>query len=76
MTGSNSSTKVTIFVLRFWQETRQNGGHWLGRIEHVQSKDGTSFQTLQGIRDFIQRYGIILDEKDISEKTNITGCIH
>jgi hypothetical protein len=52
---------ASTFVIRFWREWSAAGSRWRGRIEHVQSGKSVTCLDLQGILDFIQRYGVMVD---------------
>ncbi len=52
---------ASTFIVRFWREWSATGSRWRGRIEHVQSGEGVTSLDLQGIVDFIQCRGIMVD---------------
>jgi len=52
---------ASTFVIRFWREWSAAGSRWRGRIEHVQSGKSATSLDLQGILDFIQSHGIMVD---------------
>ena len=53
--GSPNST----FIVRFWQEWSATGPRWRGRIEHVQSGASAAFLDLEGMLDFVRRFGMM-----------------
>jgi hypothetical protein len=61
MTETSSVPPLSTFVVRFWREWSVAGAQWRGRIEHVQSGESATFLDLQGILDFFQRLGIMVD---------------
>ena len=61
MAGTSCSPPASTFIVRFWREWSAAGSRWRGRIEHVQSGESAVSLDLQGILDFIQRYGVMPD---------------
>jgi hypothetical protein len=53
---------VSTFVVRFWREWSVAGPRWRGRIEHVQSGESAAFLGLEGMLDFIRRFGAMPDD--------------
>jgi len=53
---------VSTFVVRFWREWSAAGPRWRGRIEHVQSGQSAAFLGLDGMLDFVRRFGAMLDD--------------
>jgi len=54
---------VSTFVVRFWREWSAAGAHWRGRIEHVQSGESAAFLDLNGMLDFVRRFGAMADDE-------------
>jgi hypothetical protein len=59
---------ISTFVVRFWREWSAAGSRWRGRIEHVQSGEGTMFLDLDGMLDFIRRFGVMVEEEPRSTR--------
>jgi hypothetical protein len=57
----SSTQPASTFVIRFWREWSAAGSRWRGRIEHVQSGEAATSLDLQGISDFIQRQGVMVE---------------
>lgn len=55
---------ANTFVVRFWPDRAPGGLHWRGRIEHVQSHESTAFDELEGLLDFVQSFGVMVDGSD------------
>ncbi len=51
-------TTTATFVVRFWREWSAGQPLWRGRIEHVQSSQAASFHDIEGLLEFLQRFGI------------------
>lgn len=49
---------VSTLVIRLWREWSAAGSRWRGRIEHVESGEGAAFLDLQGMLDFLRRFGV------------------
>ena len=49
---------VSTLVIRLWREWSVAGSRWRGRIEHVQSGESAAFLDLEGILDFLGRFGV------------------
>ncbi|RMF36410.1 MAG: hypothetical protein D6759_03655 [Chloroflexi bacterium] len=64
---------VSTFVIRFWHEWSAAGPRWRGRIEHVQSGEGTTFLDLEGLLDFVRRFGVMESERSPSQEENLNG---
>jgi hypothetical protein len=62
MAESSPVLPTSTFVVRFWQEWSAAGPRWRGRIEHVQSGQSATFLGLEGMLDFIRRFGIMSDD--------------
>jgi hypothetical protein len=62
MAESSPVPPVSTFVVRFWQEWSAAGPRWRGRIEHVQSEERVAFLGLDGMLDFIRRFGAMADD--------------
>jgi hypothetical protein len=62
MAESSPVPPVSTFVVRFWQEWSAAGPRWRGRIEHVQSDECVAFLGLDGMLDFIRRFGAMADD--------------
>jgi len=60
----------STFVVRFWREWSATGPRWRGRIEHVQSGKEATFLDLEGLLDFVRRFGVMESEKSPSQKEN------
>ena len=54
---------TSTFVVRFWREWSAAGSRWRGRIEHVQSKESATFLDLNGMLDFVRRFGAMADDE-------------
>jgi hypothetical protein len=61
---------VSTFVVRFWQEWSAAGPRWRGHIEHVQSGESIAFLSLDGMLDFVRRFGIIADDESQPARKN------
>lgn len=64
---------VSTFVVRFWQEWSAAGPRWRGRIEHVQSGESATFLGLEGMLDFIRRFGAMPDDESQRAKEDGAG---
>ncbi|MBU2611278.1 MAG: hypothetical protein KJ606_10100 [Chloroflexi bacterium] len=53
--SSHTSQPQNTFVVRFWWELQEDR-HWRGRIEHLQSDTGTTFDEAGQLLAFIQRF--------------------
>jgi hypothetical protein len=53
---------ISTFVIRFWREGTDRGPRWRGRIEHVQSGEGSAFLELDEMLRFLRRYGIAIGD--------------
>lgn len=55
-----SEEPQNIFVVRFWREWNGKGvdrmSGWRGRIEHIQSGEGTTFYEQHTMLEFIERF--------------------
>jgi hypothetical protein len=54
---------VSTFVVRFWHESSAAGPRWRGRIQHLQSDQSAAFLGLDGMLDFIRRFGPMPDHE-------------
>jgi hypothetical protein len=54
---------LSTFVVRFWREWSAAGSRWRGRIEHLQSGQRAVFLDVDGMLDFIRRFGVMVDEE-------------
>ena len=63
-----SRFKTNIFIVRFWEVGSVTNPEWYGRIEHIHSKQETTFQDFKGMWTFIQNFGIMLDGVENSGK--------
>jgi len=54
---------ASTFVIRLWPERSAAGLRWRGRIDHVQSGESTVFLDVDGMVDFIHRFGVLDDDK-------------
>jgi len=63
MTESPPVPPISTFVVRFWQDWSAAGPRWRGRIEHVQSGQSATFLDLDGMLDFIRRFGAMPDDE-------------
>ena len=63
MAESSPIPPVSTFVVRFWQEWSAAGSRWRGRVEHVRSGESATFLDLNGMLDFIRRFGAMLDDE-------------
>jgi hypothetical protein len=52
------TTTTATFVVRFWREWSPAEPLWRGRIEHVQSGQGAGFLDVEGLLEFLERFGI------------------
>ncbi len=52
------ATTTATFVVRFWREWSAGEPLWRGRIEHVQSGQAVSFRDIEGLLEFLQRFGV------------------
>ncbi len=50
------------FIIRFWREMSTGEVRWRGRIEHIKSKESATFLELEEMLDFIQRYGVKMED--------------
>ena len=64
---------ISTFVVRFWQEWSAAGPRWRGRSEHVQSGQSVAFLNLDGMLDFIRRFGAMSDDESRSAKKDGIG---
>jgi hypothetical protein len=64
---------ISTFVVRFWQEWSAAGPRWRGRIEHVQSGQSATFLDLEGMLDFIRRFGAMPDDESRPAKKDGVG---
>ena len=58
MASPAETTAATVFVVRFWREWSGAETRWRGRIEHVQSGRRAEFLEVEGLLDFLERFGI------------------
>ncbi len=65
---------VSTFVVRFWREWSAAGSRWRGRIEHVQSGESATFLGLDGMLEFIQCFGVMVDKQ--SRNSQLDLCSH
>jgi hypothetical protein len=70
MAGTSCAPPASTFIVRFWREWSAKGSRWRGRIEHVQSGESVVSLDLQGILDFIQRFGVMPDRSNEGEVEN------
>ncbi len=56
MAESPQQTLFGTFVLRFWREQSAVSPRWRGRIEHVQTGEGTAFDDVRQMFAFIGRF--------------------
>jgi len=74
MTESPPVPPISTFVVRFWKEWSVAGPRWRGRIEHVQSGQSVAFLGLDGMLDFVRRFGAMSDDESRSaEKDEARG---
>jgi hypothetical protein len=62
---SGSFVQITTsdtFIIRFWRGISAGELRWRGRIEHIQSKESATFLELEGMLDFIQRFGVKMED--------------
>ena len=64
---------VSTLVVRFWKDWSVAGPRWRGRIEHVQSGQSAAFLGLDGMLDFIRRFGAMADTKSRPTKKDGVG---
>lgn len=61
------------FVVRFWREWRgvdaKHPPGWRGRVEHVQSGEGTTFRDSHQLLAFIERFVASLSAPSRDEET-------
>lgn len=62
--GASTFPVMNTFVVRLWTERSATGSYWRGRIEHVQSRVGTTFSDVDGMLSFINRFVEIHQEKE------------
>ncbi len=57
---NQSEPPQNTFVIRFWREWQSGDSDrmtgWRGRIEHIQSSEGTAFSEPQQMLAFIERF--------------------
>ena len=70
MADPSSIPPTSTFIVRFWREWSAAGPRWRGRIEHVQSGETATSLDLQGVVDFIQRWGIMVDHSHEHQTEN------
>jgi hypothetical protein len=58
MTEPSSFPPVSTLVIRLWREWSVAGSRWRGRIQHVQSGESAAFLDLEGMLDFLRRFGV------------------
>lgn len=58
---------ASTFIVRFWREWSAARPRWHARIEHVQSGQSATFLGLDGVLDFIRRFGVMADEEPRSD---------
>jgi len=63
MAESPSVPPASTFVVRFWHEWSAAGSRWRGQIEHVQSGESAAFLDLNGMLDFVRRFGAMADDE-------------
>lgn len=63
MTEPSPVPPATTFVVRFWHEWSAAEPRWRGRIEHVQSGESAAFFGLDGMLDFVRRFGAMADDE-------------
>jgi hypothetical protein len=63
MAESTPVPPVNTFIVRLWREWSAAGPRWRGRIEHVQSGESVAFLGLDGMLDFVRRFGAIADDE-------------
>ena len=63
MAESSPVPPASTFVARFWREWSAAGSRWRGRIEHVQSGESATFLDLNGMLDFVRRFGAMADDE-------------
>jgi len=73
MAEPSSVLPVSTFVVRFWQEWSAAGPRWRGRIEHVQSGECAAFLGLNGMLDFIRRFGAMPNDESWPNKDGVGG---
>jgi len=59
MADSSPVPPLSTFVVRFWRDWSATGSRWSGRIEHVQSGESAAFLDLDGLLDFLGRFGVM-----------------
>ncbi len=63
-----SDAPISTFIVRFWREWSAAGSRWRGRIEHVQSGEGVMFLDLDGMLDFVRRFGVMVDKEHSDDR--------
>lgn len=63
MAEPSAGSPVSTFVVRFWRERSRGEVRWRGRIEHLQSGDNASFLDLDGLQEFVRRFGVMVHEE-------------
>ena len=66
MLETSRGTPASTFVIRSWREWSVAGPRWRGRIEHVQSGESAAFVDLDGMLDFVRRYGVMADDESLA----------
>lgn len=64
-----ATTTNATFVVRLWREATAGEVRWRGRIEHVQSGETIAFLDLEGMLQFIRKFGIPINDKSGSTST-------
>jgi hypothetical protein len=70
MAESTPVPPVNTFIVRLWREWSAAGPRWRGRIEHVQSGESVAFLGLDGMLEFVRRFGAIADDESRPAREN------
>lgn len=57
--ASGARPPVSTFVIRLWWEWSAAEPQWRGRIDHVQSGESGAFIDIDGLLDFMRRFGAL-----------------
>lgn len=69
--SSHTSPPQNTFVVRFWWELQEDS-RWRGRIEHLQSGTGTTFDDAGQLLAFIERFVTPLESQAPGEVSSET----
>jgi hypothetical protein len=66
---------MVTFVVRFWREESAGEVRWRGRIEHVQSAEGTAFLDAEGMFRFMGQFGIAVGDEPVDDQGDHSPAI-